>query len=59
MFENGHGVCVLPVTGVRVGLCLPTGRDEKETTDFGNQNAETGSFAIQLMFMIHSINDTI
>ena len=58
VFENGHYVCVLPVTGVRVALRLLTGRDEKEMTDFvRNQNAETGALITQLMFMIHSIND--
>jgi hypothetical protein len=59
-FVDGHYVCTLPVTGVKVALRLLVGRDEKEMTAHiqkqKKQGAETGALVTQLMFIIHSIN---
>ena len=59
-FVDGHYVCTLPVTGVKVALRLLVGRDEKEMTAHiqkqKKQGAETGALVTQLMFIVHSIN---
>jgi|14BtaG_2_1085337.scaffolds.fasta_scaffold00386_18 hypothetical protein len=59
-FEDGHYVCTLPATKVKVALRLLTGKDEREITDYlkkqKKNNVEVGALTTQMLYSVHSIN---
>ena len=56
--EDGIYTCTLPSTGVKVGLRLLTGRDEKEIEKLAKKKSKTGlgPLTTQMLQIVHSIN---